>query len=243
MKGSKFKLLGSGISPQSNYISAEERQEGVSIKYRHFISATLFIMASMIFCFYFIAFPLTNMRFTHGYPRFGTPPSPNNFQSDRYTWGWVFIYILIAANLMLPYLLAAAVVNNTTNEIADLHYFISRFCAVASIVVFVGLSVTWLFFCNRFFPHYSFCHDFRWCCAFFSSSGDAAKWCPNITPCNPHVSSGMLTKSDEFFQTWLFALLFGFWALAHRSINGKLRKYGLWKEVFGYSQPQSGDEN
>lgn len=228
----RFSLIGTGATPQSRSVSASERQIGSRVKYRHFVGTTLFIIASAVFCFYFIAFPLVKLRFTHGYPRFGTPPSPNIFKSDRYTWGWVFIYLLTAVNLMLPYLLAIAVVNNTMPEISKLHYFITRISIVLSMIVFIGLSVSWLLFCNRFFPQYSYCHDLDWCCAYFSSSVEASQWCPNTTPCMPDVTSRMLSRPDAFFQTWLFSLLFAFWGLAHRAVNIDLKGYGLWREIF-----------
>ena len=213
------------FGPENNNASSR-------IKGRHFVSASIFIMLSLLFCFYFVAFPLTHMKFTHGYPRFGTPPSPNEFRSARYTWGWVFIYILTALNVMLPFLLAAAMTNNTTPEYGKIHFLVSRITITLSLIGFIGLSVVWLFFCNTSFGEYSFCHDRRWCCHQYAASLSASKWCPNNTPCVPHVSGGELSRDDAFFQVWLFSILFSFWAMAHREVNKDMQGYGLFREVF-----------
>jgi hypothetical protein len=228
----RFARLGAGIAPDTARKPVYDAPP--TVKFRHFVGATIFIMASMIFCWYYVAFPLANLKFTHGYTRFGTPPSPNTFHSDRYTWGWVFIYIVSAVNLMLPYLLAAALLNNTIPEISKLHYKLSNATALVSIVTFIALSVSWLFFCNRYFPDYSYCHDIRHCCVYFASN---PTWCPNTTPCVPNYNVGDLIRSDAFFQIWLFSLLFSFWALAHKDVNKDLRSYGLWREVFIQESP------
>lgn len=230
----RFSLIGTGISPKQI-----DSGNGIRVKYRHFVGAALFTMASLLFCWYFVSFPLQNLKFTHGYPRFGTPPSPNSFRSDRYTWGWVFIYIMTALNVMLPFLLSAALMNNTMPEISKLHYFFSRITALLSIVCFIGMSVVWLFFCNRYFPDYSFCHDPRHCCVYFASTLENTKWCPNTVPCDPNVTSGQLTRTDEFFQVWLFSLLFSFWALGHRAVNKDMRGYGMWREVFTQEEDET----
>jgi hypothetical protein len=236
------RLIGRGLSPN---IGANVTIGGLSpIKTRHFIQATLFILLSTIFCVYYIAFPLANLKFVHGYPRFGTPPAPNEFKSSRYTWGWVFIYILTALNLLLPYLLALALTNNTTPEYAKLHYYASRITITLSLIGFIGLSIIWLFFCNTSFAGYTFCHDRRWCCVHYASSLEASKWCPNNTPCVPNVSSSsQLSRRDEFFQVWLFALLWSFWAMAHKAVNQDLAGYGLFQEAFEeYAIGDEGDE-
>lgn len=224
-------LIGGGLTP-SFVFGTENPAASSRIKGRHFVSASIFIVLSTAFCFYFVAFPLTDLTFTNTYPRFGTPPSPNEFRSARYTWGWVFIYILTALNLMLPYLLAQAVVNNTSPEYAKIHYFVTRATTFLSGVAFVGLSVAWLFFCNTGFADYTYCHDKRWCCVQYASSVEASKWCPNNTPCVPNVTGSELVRSDPFFQVWLFSLLFSFWALVHREVHKDLKGYGLFREVF-----------
>lgn len=207
--------------------------KGYNIRERHFTGGAIFLMAVLIFTFYFVAIPVANIKFTHGYPRFATPPSPNVFRSDRYTWGWVFIYLVTAVNLIIIYLFAAALVNYTVSEIAFVHLQMSRIAALLSIVTFIAMSVSWLFFCNRYFPDYSYCHDPRHCCVFFGASLENSKWCPNTTPCVPNVGSGDLVRSDDFFQVWLFSLFFSFWALFHAKVNAEMTRYGLWQEGGG----------
>lgn len=231
-------LIGGGLTPQ--FIFGKDNPAASSrIKGRHFVGASIFIFLSSIFCFYYVAFPLTHLKFTHEYPRFGTPPSPNEFRSSRYTWGWVFIYIFTVLNLMLPFLLAMAVTNNTTPEYAKIHFFMSRIAITMSLIGFVGMSVVWLFFCNTGFVEYTFCHDRRWCCVQYASSVEASKWCPNATPCVPSVSGSELSRRDEFFQIWLISLLFSFWAMAHRAVNKDLQGYGLFREVFTEEQVEA----
>lgn len=232
---SRFSLLGTGISPST------DNAGGVRVKYRHFVSATLFSMAILVYTFYYIAFPLAQLKFTHGYTRFGTPPSPNNFRSDRYTWSWVIIYISSAASLIMVYLLPFAMLNNTVPEISQLHYWWSRATSRATIIIFILLSIIWLSFCNRGFPDYTFCNDLRACCVYYMSSFDGAKWCPNTTPCTPNFTSGDLTRTDDFFQIWLFTLFYSVWALANKSVNKDLRSYGLFREVFTEEETQGNE--
>lgn len=210
--------------------------KGYNIQERHFTGGAIFLMAVLIFTFYFIAIPVANLKFTHGYTRFATPPSPNVFRSDRYTWGWVMIYLVAAANLILIYLFAAAMVNYTISEIAFVHLQVSRLTALTSVATFVALSISWLFFCNRYFSRFSYCHDPRHCCVFFGASLDNSEWCPNTTPCVPNVGSGDLTRSDDFFQVWLFSLLFSFWGLFSTSINAQMTRYGLWQEEYNVDE-------
>jgi len=226
------RFIGSGLTPSFTY-GPEKQQASQRIKGRHFISASIFIVISSLFCFYYIAFPLSHLKFTHEYPRFGTPPVPNEFRSARYTWIWVFIYILTALSLMLPFLLASAITNNTMPEYAKIHYFVSRITITVSSIGFIGLSVVWLFFCNTSYGEYSLCHDPRWCCHQYAA---AIPWCPNGTPCVPHVSGGELYRDDAFFQVWLLSILFAFWAMGHKQVNKDMQSYGLFREVFTEEQ-------
>lgn len=197
---------------------------------RHFVGGTLFIMASMLFCWYWVAFPLSDMYFVDGYTRIGTPPAPNNWKSSRYSWEWWHIWLL-GLNMLLPYLLASAMLNNELPEWSRIHYFCARILLLVNTWAFVGLSVQWLFLCNNsLVPWATACNDKRWCGVYFASSVSAAEWCPNTTPFFPDVTGDQLSRSGEFFQAWLFSLLFILWALAHRAVNAGLRQSGMFQE-------------
>jgi hypothetical protein len=220
-------LLGTGISPSMDKSAVASGQQTST---RHYVGGVVFVMANMLLCFYFVAFPLNNMLFTCGYTQPGTPPSPGPWNCSRYTWQWWTVWLL-TLNLLLPYLLSAALLNNTVPEYSRFLYWISWFMIWFNIAVLAMLLVQWLFFCNSGSSYYnSACNDIRWCCVYYAASPTASTWCPNTTPCIPNFGSGNLQRSDEFFQAVLFA---GFWTLlawAHRRLTKDLILQGVFME-------------
>ncbi len=209
-------LIGSGIAPS---FAKDEHPPGAAHP-RHFVTGTLFAIAFGIFCFYLIAFPINNLRIAHEYQITGT------FLSSRFTlFGWWPIYLL-SLNLLLGYLWTASLLNNNVPEFSKMHAWIAKWSIVFNFVEFVLLTVIWLFYCNSGYTAASPCNDIRWCCAFFATSS----WCPNITPCAPDIVSSQLMRNDEFFQIWLWSLIFIFWSFAHRSVNKSFREAGVFKE-------------
>jgi hypothetical protein len=219
----RFILLGTGITP-----SFAKEAKGQPTGARHYVGGIVFVMASMLFCFYWCGFPLSNIYFTDGYTRFGTPPSPNNWESSRYTWLYWCVW-LVTLNLLLPYLLSAALLNNTVPEYAKFHYWISFVFIWLNIINWIMLSIIWLFFCNGSGTYgNSACNSIYWCCVYFAASPTASQWCPNVGPCIPDVTS--LARNDEFFQAWLFAALFILWSWGHRKVARDLSEHGCFVE-------------
>lgn len=215
--------VGKGLAPEAT--PPEEEGEDSQPAYRFYVQSSLFLICSVIFCWYWTAFPLTDVRFTHEYTQPGIPPGPGPFSSARYGWEWWHVWLL-GLNWLLPYLWGMALLNNFYGEYARLHYFVSRLTLLTNFWTFIFFSVSWIFVCNNgLVPYATACNDLRWCCVYFPST-----WCPNIVPCTPNVTPGELTRTDAFFQMWLFSLLFVLWGLAHRSLNGRMREMGLFKD-------------
>lgn len=196
-------------------------------KWRHYVEATLFLLANIVFIWYWVGFPLNNSYYLNGYPRFGTPPSPNNYLSSRYSYEW-WCQWLVGLNIILPFLFSDALLYNNLREFADLHYHCSRFAQFYNLVVFIMLSINWLLFCNSgSFPNFTMCSSPVWCCVYFASSFQDSMWCPNVTPCVPNVTS--LSVTSAFFQTWLFSLLFILWSFLHEGINSRFTTYSVFR--------------
>ena len=226
LKGSRFpssslRGIGTGIPA-----SFGKRDFQSPAKRGHYITGVFFVMASMFLYFHWVAFTLTNSPHVDGNTQHG-PPSDGIPKSNRYEWEWWTIWLL-TLNLLLPYLLAASLLNNTTTEYIKLHYSFSRYIGVGlNFIVFALLTVQWLIWCNGASgAQFSVCNDARWCCAH-----NDAEWCPNVV-CNPAVSTGDLRRSNVGFNHWLFSLLFLLHGLFSRGINSYLRNKGLFFEVF-----------
>jgi hypothetical protein len=190
---------------------------------RHYVGGTLFLFASVLFCWYWTAFPLNHVRFTHEYPQMGLEPGPGPLKSSRYGLEWWLVWVL-GLNWLLPYAWGAALLHSNYTEVAKLHLFVSRVALLLNLLALAVLSVSWFFLCNHgYVPYSTACNDLRWCCVNFPSD-----WCPNVGPCTPDVLASDLVRTGEFFQMWLFSLLFFLWALAHRTVNVDLRDYGVF---------------
>jgi hypothetical protein len=194
----------------------------------HYVGGVLFVMANLIIFWFWAAFPLNNCIFTNGYPHWGQYPPPGPFQSSRYSLEWWTVW-MEGLNLLLPYALAAALLNNVVPEMAKIHYWMARIFLIVNLVVFGILAYDWIFLCN-WVPYTTMCNDGRYACVYFSSPEDAP-WAPNTTPCVPNVASGQLGRSETFFQHFLFSLAFLVLCWFHRAINRELRSYGMFREV------------
>lgn len=218
------RLLQTGISPDLVGTTPPGQP-----KPRYYVHGTLFIMANMIICFYFVAFPLQNMYFACGYTAYSTPPSPGPWNCARYTWQWWTIWLL-TLNLLLPYLMSAALLNHKVPEISRFLYWISWLFVWLNIIILAMLLVQWLLFCNSSGSYYNTaCNDIRWCCVLFSASPTAASWCTNGSPCVPNPSS--LQRSDEFFQAVIFSAVWSVLAWAFRRMTKDLTQKGVFAET------------
>lgn len=220
-------LLGTGISPS---VASSAADVPGYAKGRHYVQGTLFIMANMAICFYWAGFPLNNIYYACGYTQFGTPPAPGPWNCARYSWSWWTVWML-TLNLLLPYLLSAALLNNSVPEYARVLYWLSWFFIWYNLAILAMLLIQWLLMCNSSSSYgNTACNDIRYCCDFFGASATAATWCPNQSPCVPNVNTGDLQRSDEWFQMVIFS---GIWTLlswAFRRITKDLMQKGVFAE-------------
>jgi hypothetical protein len=232
-------LIGEGNYPDLKIDAASVSNKQVGIKSRHYVWATMFVIGSTLFYMYPIMVPMLNAKFPANYESI----SPRVFVSSRYGYEW-WITFIMSLNILLPYALALALVNNNVPEWAHLHYYTARLLTFVNIVLFIMFSVDWVFLCNNgFVPWSTLCNDPRYCCVYFGSSQINLEWCPNITPCTPDVSGSMLYRSDEFFQIWLWCLFFWLLAFSHRAINKELAQYGFFRESIVKVVVEEGEEN
>ncbi len=220
-------LLGTGYAPElttsSMQISANTR-----VKYSTFVYAAFFIIANLACCWYYIAFPLVNMRPVHGYP---AAPAVYSYHSTRYISVEYWMVWFLAWNILLVNMLCHALMNNTLVEFGGIHRFLSRCGVFWNGAIFLILSFLWLLFCNGGSTPGALCNDPRWCGVYYAEPA-GADWCPNTVNFVPDVTVGDLYRSDEFLQAWMFSIFFFLWAMANKEINGYLRKKGLFREVF-----------
>lgn len=215
-------LLGTGIAPS---FGGHKNQPS---KWRHYVGGTAFLMASALFCFGWAGIPLNNIYYVDGFPQ--AVPTTDGWRSSRYGWSWWTIWML-GLNFLMPYFLSAALVNNKVPEYARIHYWLGGIMILLNVIIFLMLSVQWLFFCNGGSTYYaSACNNIRWCCVHFAASPSAAQWCPNTMSCDPNFTTADLSRTLEFFVCWLFSILFVLWSWAHRRVNRDLRNYGVFGE-------------
>lgn len=215
--------VGVGYSPP--VFSPTEQFDPLRVKSRHYIQTGVFIFCSVLFCWAYFAFILLALQYQNGYTNVGNAP-PGIWNSSRYNWQWWAAYLL-NFNILLPWLFAMALANNTMAEYAKLHYFIARLSFVLNFISFLILSFSWLFACNYSWSAFdSSCNDVRYCCVYFAENPG---WCSNFGFCNPNVSSTQLLRSGPFFGAWLFSMLFFLWGLGHRSMNRDMRVNGLFQ--------------
>jgi hypothetical protein len=195
------------------------------------VQAVVFLFANMILCFLWVAIPLNNMYFACGYTEFASA-RPGPWNCSRYFLPWWTVWLL-TLNLLLPYLLSVALLNNGVPEYAKFLYWLAWFMIWYNIIVLLMLLFEWLLYCNGSGSYANTaCNDIRWCCVYFSASPTAATWCPNQSPCDPAVSSGNLTRSTEWLITVIASAVWAVLSWAFRRLTKDL----MMKGVFGETQ-------
>lgn len=222
----KQPFIGEGVAPDLRIDSVPITSKQFGIKSRHFSWATCFVVATTLFYMYPIIVVMLNAKFPADYMN----TSPRVFVTSQYGYEW-WILCIMSWNILLPYTLALALVNNNVPEWASLHSFLSRTFSLLNLVLFLMLCVDWLFLCNNgFVPWSTLCNDPRYCCVYFGSSQLNMEWCPNGVPCTPDVSGSSLYRSDEFFQLWLFSLFFWLLSFSNNAVNIQLARFGFFRE-------------
>ena len=196
---------------------------------RHYIGGIVFIVISLLVFLYWAGVPLLNTQFFHGYSRLGSPTV--EFRSARYGWDWWTIWLL-TLNGLAPLLLARALTENKIQEYSRAHGFIVALLLLVNLWCFAVLSIRWCAFCNRSgTPGSTACNDYRYGCVYFGASTENTHWCPNGIGCTPAVTSGDLYRNAEYFQHWLFSIIFFLMAFLHLGVKDSLAKFGLFSNV------------
>ena len=143
-----------------------------------------------------------NSNVQHGYPKFGSPPVPGDFLSYRYTWEY-FLFAIIGLQWIVPYLVAAALVNVRYSLVAEIGKFI-----VAGVGIATGIMVVLIYFlqgctCNSAFHLKNLCTEPRACCEIYST---ALELCPNVMDCAPQPAK--LVSSQLYVWTLWGGLIF-----------------------------------
>lgn len=196
---------------------------GVPIRLFHNAVMYGWLMSGLII--FWCACTLVNYTYTYGYPQFGTPPSPNAFQSSRWNqldYCCVFITML---NVLPPMTWFYALAFNRTEYATRLCRFVLQLMGFVNVALIILLLVEWFFLCNTSYSGgYTGCNDYRWCCVFFPSA-----WCPNSIPCTPAVEYAQLSRNAEATQTWAFLFFFMVFCWWMRSTWVDMREYGVFK--------------
>jgi hypothetical protein len=164
---------------------------------------------------------LLNTNHIHGYPRFAIPPSPNTFESLRYTFSY-WMLAGMAANGVIIYLFVAAVTNPTVEVLRVLYLVLTAAFAIGYFIVCIILATMLLWGCNSAFSGGSICNDYEYCCEFFAS---AIPYCANVTPC-PAMRT--LTPNPEFLFHIAFAAIFGILNALGVWVHYRMRVYGVF---------------
>ena len=231
--------VGSGYAPEMNGSALQPNGYASRVKYSTFVYAAFFMFANLACCWYYIAFPLVNMRPVFGYP---AAPAQYTFETTRYISVEYWMVYFLVWNILLVDLLCHALMNNTLVEFGGIHHFLSRVGMVWNGIIFLILTFLWLFFCNGDFTGGALCNDPRWCGVYYTSSS-ALSWCPNTVNFVPDVTYSQIYRSDEFFQAWLFSIFFMIWALANKSINRYLHRKGMFRELFVAEDTSNGGDD
>ena len=113
--------------------------------------------------------------------------------------------------------------NNGIEEYGRMHRFLSTFNVASNFVIFIFLTIMWIFFCdNGGSGAMSACNDYRWCCVYFPSV-----WCPNTIPCTPAVTAAELSRNGEMWQHWFLCIPFfvlAWWSITY---NDDLREFSV----------------
>lgn len=220
-----MKNVGTGYAPE---LTIETSQESANnrVKYSTFVWAIVFCMANALTCWYYISFPLVNMRPVNGYP---AEPAQYDFQTTRYISFEYWMVYFLGWNILLVYMMAHAILNNTLVEFGGMLHFLSRVGLWWNGFIFLGLSFLWLFFCNN--SGGALCNDPRWCGVYYAEA-IGMPWCPNTVNYVPDVTVSQIYRSDEFFQAWLFSIFFFLFSMANKAVYGYLRRKGMFREVF-----------
>lgn len=156
-----------------------------------FIFACIFV--------YWTTIPLYNTNVLHGYPRFDTPDSPNNFESWRYGWQYFSISTLVL-NILPILTFLGAIMSNRSKIMPTVYWFTSIIVGLLDFLVVAFLVGVWIFNCNYPTSGGSICNDYQWCWKFFA---DAYTLCPNISG----LTVG-LTPNIEFIQHMIYGFVF-----------------------------------
>lgn len=197
---------------------------GKRVKMGHFAFAAFFLVVYMLALYIWAGIFLNNIDFSDRYTRL-LPFAGSSFRNTaRYNWEWGFIYAMFFINVIMGYLLATSICNNSHPLWAKVHLWWSGITLFGNVVIFITLGVMWLFFCNTGYSQGSPCNSAQWCCSHYV---DKPEWCQNGIACAGTVDN---SRNTEFFATFMYSWILIILAWAHRSVHKYLWAVGMFME-------------
>ena len=191
------------------------------------IIIVLFSFFCLILLTAYIGIAWHNFTLIHGYPSLAVPQSPNEFVSQRYTFMYFCVFMLV-----INYLpnIALLIVANIPNKITGifLHKFATFLAFVVNIFSFISLLMLWVFFCNGEIATMSvLANDAFWCCVHRAT---APLLCPiPICIAGAPTTRKMLHAPLEYILSIVAGVVFFLLSWAHLQINGSIGSWGLWR--------------
>ena len=169
---------------------------------------------------YWVAFPLLDTIFIHGYPLLAIPPSPGAYYSVLYGWQWWFLW-LYSLNLLPPVFFVLCLVYQRNRLFTSLHFWSSVIIAFATFASLILFFVVWFAFCNLDWSEGSICNDYQACQVFFVS------W---VNTCANVVGTVIgLGSNPQFNQHLLYGFFFLLLTTVQIWLNYRMKKYGVFK--------------
>jgi hypothetical protein len=184
--------------------------------------AGFYVILGYTLTFILLSFILININIVNGYTSMRNSGSPGIFFTARYGYMWGMCFLMVF-NVLNPFLLSNAVSDMRYRGRLNFHLIFSFALLIADALVFVSLSVIWIFYCNSDPSLMSICTDPRACCSYYSSA-NGIPFCPNTENCSQFPPGSSLMRTDPFFLLFLWSLFFGIYTFIGFAINKNLKE-------------------
>ena len=145
--------------------------------------------------FIFVGIGVHNYPFKHTYVE--NPGNPGVLVSDRYTFSWVLVVLMVVAHILGFFCVSCIVIfreNYGLSVIWGTIYFFTSLLLIVSIAL-MGVQYG---DCNSPNSKDNMCNDLQWCCVY---GNIPENMCPISTPC-VGVSEATLAPKESFL--WIF---------------------------------------
>jgi hypothetical protein len=195
----------------------EEEEYAENISRLKSITLIFFSVTALVVIFWG-CFPLLNTLYLW-------PNSTGAYADNRFRPSWYFI-MLMALNILLPYLGFLTVMRPKSNARSDLYFIFSILLLFINAIVFGALLFYYLGYTNTVYSGPEPFNDYRWCCVY---QLDHPELCPNtpFIPCVPAVATTDLRVNGEFVTHWIFCGVFLVLSLWHIGVSRLFHVTGL----------------